>query len=85
MFKTLSDIKKAMTVGSVWQATWTNGTVKTRPIIRKQTNAVVFEGESWLYWEKASRYEIFSDGFTCYWLGEHIPQNEIMTYKFIHA
>ncbi len=83
MFKTLSDIKKAMTAGSIWRTTWKSGTTKTRPIIKKQTNAVVFEGESWLYWEKANRYKIFDKGFTVYYPGEHIPENEIVTYEII--
>lgn len=83
MFRTLSDIKKAMTTGSIWRATWKNGTTKVRSIVKKQTNAVVFEGESWLFWEKAAKYKIFDNGFTCYWSEEQTPENEIMTYEFV--
>ncbi|MBO6290167.1 MAG: hypothetical protein J6N45_07590 [Alphaproteobacteria bacterium] len=86
MFKTLADIKKATKPGSVWRCTWRNGTAKTREIVRAQSNAITFNDngrESWLYWEKAERYDILPEGFRVYWPGEHTDANFIMQYDFV--
>lgn len=56
----------------------TNGMV--RAIKKKQSNAIQFENESWLFWEKASRYSFFEGGFSVYWDDE--KKNKIMDYFY---
>lgn len=51
-----------------------------RAIKKKQSNAIQFENESWLFWEKASRYSFFEGGFSVYW--DDAKQNKIMDYFY---
>ena len=81
----LSQLKRYLTVGVKLRIEYakpdqfargiTNGTIK-----KVQSNAIQFENDSWLYWEKSSRYEFFEGGFSVYWDDE--KQNKIMDYYY---
>lgn len=85
----LSELKKFLTVGKKLRIEYANPDLYarknlnglTRAIIKKQSNAIQFENESWLYWEKASRYSFFEGGFSVFWDDE--KQNKIMDYYFV--
>ena len=59
--KSLASLKRRLTVGSRWRTTfYDQKVVPTRTVERhvsvKQTNAVQFSDNSWLYLEKASNF-----------------------------
>lgn len=85
--KNLSDLKKAIVLGvkilkvdSGFKVA-TVGTVRT--VDKVQTNAFRLGG-AWLYWRKASNYEISGDTFSIYFEKQpHTKENLIGTYKII--
>lgn len=81
----LSQLKKALTVGTKLKIKYATPVPKldgtTRAIKKVQSNAIQFENGSWLYWEKASRYEFFEGGFSVFWDEER--KNKIMDYFFV--
>lgn len=85
--KNLSDLKKAIVLGvkilkvDSGVKVATVGTVRT--VDKVQTNAFRLGG-SWLYWQKASSYEISGDIFSVYFEKQpHTKENLIGTYKII--
>ncbi len=64
--KTLTDFKRALTVGSVWRVTWLDGSSATRPVHKVQSNGVYFalsDGRnSFLDFPKAVDFEINKAG-----------------------
>lgn len=63
--KNLAELKRRLTpnvkVLLLWSKHPHKYIAKRRSIIKQQTNAIMFEGGSWLYWEKANNYRFFKD------------------------
>lgn len=82
--KTLAGIKRRINAKEPVIMTWhKNGASKLVGMVRRaekvQSNAVMFEGGSWLYWNKASDYRIDGpDSFTVFSCGA-----PLMSYKFV--
>ena len=67
MINSLADFKRALTVGSVWEATYLGEGIREvlgiRPVVIKQSNSVAFKtpnGASWLEFGKAKNYSFNS-------------------------
>ena len=59
----LSQLKKALTVGTKLKIKYATPVPKldgtTRAIKKVQSNAIQFENDSWLFWEKAKQIRVF--------------------------
>ena len=87
---TLSELKRKITLGTKIKKVdcghekYKPETIgKIRTVDRVQTNAFTMDG-SWMYWQKASDYEIGENWFSVYWEGQpHIHENLIGKYEFV--
>ena len=86
--KTFSDIKKQLVEGASLKLVrhdWltTNSKIaigSIRKIIKRQSNAVQFEGGSWLYFPKASDVAPTENGFS---IVLSIEKTQFMQYEFV--
>ena len=86
--KTFSDIKKQLVEGATLKLVrhdWLTPSSKIqigleRKIIKRQSNAIQFEGGSWLYFPKASDVAINDNGFS---IVLSIEKAQFMTYEFV--
>lgn len=100
MIKNLSQLKKYFQNNGAIKTTFNrfclnsqNLNIVRRPI-KVQSNAVQFEGGSWLYLEKASNFDFFDGGFNCYSYTDLNPNTnhhdgithkiKVLTYEFIN-
>lgn len=64
--KTISDFKRALTVGSMWRVIWPDGTSKDRPVCKVQSNGVYFDlmdgRKSFLDFPKSSEFKVNQHG-----------------------
>ena len=76
MITNLAQFKRALTIGSVWQAYHydshgNKSPLGERPVSIKQSNAIAFrtnEGkDSWMHFDKAENYEFKDDKVFIYW------------------
>ena len=84
--KTLSDFKRALTLGSKWHAIFhyneKQSELGTGEVIKVQSNAVKFkrgEKESWLHFPKSSHFSISND-VACIFVGEGEEKTLRLTY-----
>ena len=86
--KTFADIKKALNVGvelKLVRHDWLKGGMPlkigaVRKIIKRQSNAIQFEGGSWLTFPKASDVAIKENGFA---VVLSIENAQFMEYEFV--
>ena len=76
MITNLAQFKRALTIGSVWQAyhydhKHNKSDLGARPVSIKQSNAVAFktkeDKDSWMHFSKAECYEFKDDKVFIYW------------------
>ena len=87
--KSFSDVKKRMTEGAELELIrhdWLSSSSKitvgmVRKIIKRQSNAVQFEGGSWLYFPKAS--DVVTNGDNEFSVVLSIEKAQFMSYRFI--
>lgn len=88
MNKTFTDIKKQLVEGAklkLIRHDWLRPNSKisigsTRKIIKRQSNAIQFEGGSWLYFPKSSNVAIQENGFA---IVLSIEKAQFMAYEFV--
>ena len=87
--KSFSDVKKRMIKGAQLELIrhdWLSSSSKisvgmVRKIIKRQSNAVQFEGGSWLYFPKAS--DVVTNGDNEFSVVLSIEKAQFMSYRFI--
>jgi hypothetical protein len=90
IMKTFSDIKKQLVEGATLKLVrhdWLTPSSKIqvglqRKIIKRQSNAIQFEGGSWFYFPKSSDIAINENGFS---VVLSIEQASFMAYEFVGA
>tara|TARA_R100001086_G_scaffold127845_1_gene66172 strand:- start:2205 stop:2477 length:273 start_codon:yes stop_codon:yes gene_type:complete len=85
--KTFSDVKRKLTKGTELKCVRNDHTDKYLNVTRKidvvQTNAICFEGGSWLYFPKAKYVEILGDNAFSFVGGDFASQKgKTITYEF---
>lgn len=87
--KTLTDFKRALTLGSIWNCTHVSSgkSLGDRTVVKVQSNAVTFENidgvTSSLYFPKASEYEFNNGKAEIYYpacIADDKPRRLILTY-----